>query len=99
MIKYLWSVDYAGKRADYLEWTKSIAAQLQAPPDVKRMRSYDNALGASPNRVVEFEFEDLAAAGRYFDDSGVAAVLEELLSRGARVQVSALRQRGDYTKG
>jgi hypothetical protein len=100
MIKYLWQVDYpAGTRAEYLKWTAAIGADLQAPAEVRRIRSYDNALGASPNRVVEFEFESLEAAGRYFDNEKVRAVLEELLTRGARVTSSALRQRGDYTKG
>ena len=79
--------------------TKSIAENLQAPPEVRRLRSYENALGASPHRVVEFEFEDLESAGRYFDRAELKAVFEDLISRGAHVRVSALRQRGDYTKG
>ena len=100
MIKYVWRVDYAGgKKSEYLEWTKSIAAALQAPAEVKRIRSYDNVLGASPNRIVEFEFENLESAGRYFDREEVRAILEELHTRGAGVRVSALKQRGDYTKG
>ena len=100
MIKYVWHVDYpAGTRAAYLEWTKTIAPILQDAPEPKRVRSYDNYLGASPNRVVEFEFDDAESAGRYFDRPALRGVFEELLSRGARVRVFVLKQRGDYTKG
>jgi hypothetical protein len=99
MVKYVWSIDYAGSRAEYLEWTKTIAVELQAPPEARRIRSYDNALGGSPNRVVEFEFDDLESAGRYFDRPHLRGVFEELLTRGSRVRVSALVERGDYTKG
>ena len=100
MIKYVWHIDYpTGTRASYLEWTKSIASALQAPPEATRIRSYDNNLGASPNRVVEFEFADMESAGRYFDRAEVHAVLDEVISRGCRVTTIVLRQRADYSKG
>jgi hypothetical protein len=100
MIKYVWHVDFpAGTRDAYLDWTKSIASALQEPSEPRRIRSYENYLGGSPNRVVEFEFDDTESAGRYFDRPALRAVFEELISRGSRVSVTVLKQRGDYTKG
>jgi hypothetical protein len=100
MVKYVFYVDYPrGKKEEYLEWVKSIAGTLQAPEEVKRIRSYDSYLSESPHRVVEFEFDDTAAAAKYFERQEIKKILqEELLSHGDNIHVNVLTLRGDYTK-
>src|SRR6266545_1201575 len=52
VIKYVYEIDYPpGEKRKYLEWVRSIADTLQAPGELKRLASYDNAFSASPHRV------------------------------------------------
>ena len=100
MIKYVFAIDYPlGKKEEYLKWVKSVAPSLQAPDEVKRVASYDNYFSESPHRLVEFEFDDIVAAAKYFEREEIKKVLEDLVSKGANVRVNALTLRGDYTKG
>ena len=42
-VKYVMTVDYpVGGKADYIAWVTSVAADLQAPPELQRIASYDN---------------------------------------------------------
>src|SRR6266536_3487502 len=68
VIKYVYEIDYpVGQKRAYLEWVRSIADTLQAPGELKRLASYDNVFSATPQRVVEFSFDSLEDAGRYFE--------------------------------
>ena len=100
MIKYVYEIDYPlGEKRKYLEWVRSIADTLQAPPELERLASYDNMFSASPQRVVEFSFESLEAAGRYFGRKEVSFIFQtELPAHGANIRISVLVLRGDYTK-
>lgn len=99
MIKYVYSIDYPiGKKEEYLEWVKSIVATLQAPDEVKRVASYDNYFSESPHRFVEFEFDDIVAAAKYWGREEIKKVLEDLSSNGINIRVNVLTLRGDYTK-
>ena len=99
MIKYVWSVDYPlGKKEEYLTWVKSIAANLQAPDEIKRVSSYDNYFSESPHRLVELEFDDMVTAAKYFEREEIKKILEEIISVGVNVRVNVLTLRGDYTK-
>ncbi|MCZ6633199.1 MAG: hypothetical protein O7G87_07320 [bacterium] len=98
-IKYILSVDYPlGKKADYLAWVKSVSGTLQEPAEVRRIASYDNYFGASPNRFIELEFDNMEAAGRYWGRADVRAVLENWTNHGVNAQVHVMALRGDYTK-
>ena len=100
MIKYVYEVDYPlGQKRAYLEWVRSIADTLQAPEELKRLASYDNVFSASPHRVIEFTFESLQDAGRYFDRREISRILQgELPARGTNIRIKALKLLADYSK-
>ena len=98
-IKYVLTVDYPlGGKADYLNWVKSVAADLQSPDEVKRVTFYDNYYGASPNRFIELEFDNIEAATSYFNTDQLRTIMGEWSSYGINTQVHVLVQRSDYTK-
>ncbi len=101
MIKYVYTIDYpVGQKRAYLEWVRSIAETLQAPEELKGLTSYDNFFSASPHRVVEFKFETLADAARYFERKEISRVLQgELPAHASNVHITVLKLLGDYTKG
>jgi hypothetical protein len=100
MIKYVYEIDYPlGEKRKYLEWVRSIADTLQAPGELKRLASYDNAFSASPHRVIEFTFESMADAGKYFDRKEMVRIFQgELPAHGENIHIKVLTLRGDYTK-
>jgi hypothetical protein len=100
MIKYVYEVDYPlGQKRAYLEWVRSIADTLQAPDELKRLASYDNVFSATPHRVIEFTFESLEDAGKYFERKEISRILQgELPARGANIRIKTLKLLGDYSK-
>ena len=100
MIKYVYEVDYPlGEKRKYLDWVRSIADTLQAPGELKGLASYDNAFSATPQRVVEFTFESLEEAGRYFDRKEISRIFQsELPAHGSNISVKVLALRSDYGK-
>jgi hypothetical protein len=100
MIKYVYEIDYPlGQKRGYMEWVRSIGEVLQAPDEVKRLASYDNVFSASPHRVVEFTFESMEDAGKYFDRKEIRRVLQgELPAHGSNIRVKVLMLLGDYGK-
>jgi hypothetical protein len=100
MIKYVYSIDYpAGHKRDYLEWVRSIADTLQKPDELKQLASYDNVFSASPQRIVEFSFESLGDAGRYFERAEIMRIFEgELPSHGTNIGITVLKRLSDYSK-
>ncbi len=98
-IKYVFLVDYPlGEKDKYLEWVKSIEPILQAYDEAKRIAAYDNYFGATPQRVVEFEFDDMKAASRYWAYPEVKRVFNDLVDHGVNGSFSVLERRTDYTK-
>ena len=100
-VKLVLLIDYPedGKDA-YIAWIASIAATLQAPEEVVRIRSYDNQdAEMSPNRLVEFEFNSFLDAATYLNRPEIAAILEDLPNRSSKVTVHTFIQRSDYAKG
>jgi hypothetical protein len=100
VIKYVYEVDYPlGQKRAYLEWVRSIADTLQAPDELKRLASYDNVFSATPNRVIEFTFESMQEAGRYFDRKEIGRILQgDLPARGTNIRIKALKLLADYSK-
>jgi hypothetical protein len=99
MIKYLYTIDYpSGERAAYLAWVRSIGTTLQAPEEVRRVAAYENYYGATPHRFVEFEFDDMASATRYFEREDIKVTFKGLLTRAENTCVHVLTLLGDYTK-
>ena len=100
MIKYVYEIDYPfGEKRKYLEWVRSIAETLQAPGELKRLASYDNAFSASPHRVVEFTFNSLEDAARYFGRKEISVIFQsELPAHGTNIGIKVLALRSDYSK-
>jgi hypothetical protein len=100
MIKYVYEIDYPlGQKRSYLEWVRTIADTLQAPDELRRLVSYDNVFSASPHRVIEFTFDSMKDAGRYFERPEVSRILQgELPGRGSNIQIKVLKLLGDYSK-
>jgi hypothetical protein len=100
MIKFVYEIDYPiGQKRAYLEWVRSIAETLQAPAELKRLASYDNAFSASPHRVVEFTFDSMQDGAMYFERKEISRIFQgELPSHGANIKVSILKMLSDYTK-
>jgi hypothetical protein len=100
VIKYVYEIDYPfGEKRKYLEWVRSIADTLEAPAELKRLASYDNVFSATPHRVVEFTFDSLEDAARYFGRKDISRIFQsELPAHGANIGIKALTLRGDYNK-
>jgi hypothetical protein len=100
VIKCVYEIDYPlGQKRAYLEWVRSIADVLQAPDELKRLVSYDNAFSATPQRVVEFFFDSLQDAGQYFDRKELVPIFQsQLPAHGTNIRITTLVLRGDYTK-
>ena len=98
-VKYIYTVDYPlGHKAQYLEWVKSVVDALQAPEEIKRIASYDNYFGASPHRIIEFEFDNMADATKYFEREEIRKIFEDVVNHGIPKSFYVLNLRGDYTK-
>ena len=100
MIKYVYEIDYPlGQKRAYLEWVRSIADTLQAADELRRLASYDNVFSASPQRVVEFVFDSLEDAARYFARKELAPIFQsQLPAHGTNIRINVLVLRGDYPK-
>ncbi|MBO0856243.1 MAG: hypothetical protein J2P18_21030 [Nocardia sp.] len=96
----MYEIDYpVGEKRAYLEWVRSIAETLQAPDELKRLVSYDNVFAASPQRVVEFYFDSLEDAGKYFDRKELVPIFQaQLPAHGTNIRTTALVLRADYNK-
>lgn len=100
-VKLIWLIDYPeGGKDAYIAWVGSIAAILQAPEEIVRIRSYDNEDPVmSPNRLVEFEFSSFLDAATYLNRPEIASVLEDLPNHSSESTVHTFIQRSDYSKG
>ncbi len=97
-VKYVFTVDYPVDGKDkYIAWVSGNVEALKAPPEVRRITSYDNYYGASPHRVVEFEFDNLEDAGKYFANEKVSAVFADVPKYGLNGKVQIMVLRSDYT--
>jgi hypothetical protein len=77
VIKYIYEIDYPpGGKHRYLRWVRSIAGTLQAPSELRRLASFDNAFPVTPHRVVEFTFDSSEDATRYFDRKEISRILK-----------------------
>ena len=98
-VSLVWLVDYPENEKEvYLEWIASIAATLQAPEEVNRIRSYDNREDVSPHRFVEFEFDSFVDAMTYMNRPEIAGVFEDLPNHATQVSAHTFIERSDYAK-
>ena len=99
MVKFVYAIDYpVGHKSEYLDWVKSIKSAIQSPDEIRRVAAYDNYYGGTPHRIVEFEFDDMEAATKYWARPELRDVIEQLVGKGANNQVQVYELRGDYTK-
>ena len=79
-VNFVLLIDYPeGGKDAYIAWVASVAATLQAPEEIVRIRSYDNEdPEMSPNRFVEFEFNSFLDMATYLNRPEIAAVLEDI---------------------
>ena len=96
-VKGIYLIDYplGGKQA-YLEWVASVSPVLLAPPQLKRIASYDNYYGESPHRLVEFEFASVEELTAYEELEDVKAVETELDVRAGNWKRLEFELRSDY---
>ena len=98
-VKLVWLINYpTGGKDAYIAWVASVAPTLQAPEEVRRISSYDNARGANPHRLVEFEFDSFADASTYLNRPDIAAVFEALPNHSSDASTHVYVQRSDYSK-
>jgi hypothetical protein len=98
-IKYVFMLDYGLRgKADYLNWVKSNVEVLQKPEEIRRITSYDNYFNASPNRFIEFEFENMQDAVKYFELPEIKQIVEKSIDMSVNHKITVLRLRGDYYK-
>ena len=98
-VKYLILADYPlGKKAEYLEWIKSVAATLQAPPEIKRLASYDNYYGMNPHRLIEAEFANMEDATKYWARQEIREIMEDLPNHTGQAHINVFVLRSDYAK-
>ena len=99
-VKLVWLIDYPeGGKDAYIAWVASIAATLQAPDEITRIRSYDNQdQTLSPNRLVEFEFNSFLDAAAYLNRPEIAEILGDLPNHTSDVTMHTFIQRSDYAK-
>ena len=96
-IKYVFNLDYGLRgKDDYIKWVKSIVDILQKPEEIRKIESFDNYFSASPNRFIEFEFDSMEDAVKYFDIPEVKEVVEMSAEKSINHSISVLRLRGDY---
>jgi uncharacterized protein (DUF1330 family) len=69
---------------------------LQKPEEIRKIESFDNYFNASPNRFIEFEFDSMEDAIKYFDRPEVKKVVEMSTEKSINHSISVLRLRGDY---
>jgi hypothetical protein len=100
MIKYVYEIDYPlGQKRDYLEWVRSVSDALQAPDELKRLASFDNVFSATPHRIVEFTFESMEDAGKYFERREIRRILQgQLPAHGTNIRINVFALLGDYNK-
>ncbi len=98
-IKIVHALNYPlGKKAEYLEWIKSVSETLQAPEELKRIASYDNYNGSNPHRLVELEFDSMADATKYMEREEIRKIIEDIPNHANSSTVNYFVLRGDYTK-
>jgi hypothetical protein len=98
-IKYVFMLDDGLRgKTDYLNWVKSNVEVLQKPEGIRRITSYDNYFNASPNRFIEFEFENMQDAVKYFELPEIKRIVEKSIDMSVNHKITVLRLRGDYYK-
>lgn len=99
-VKLVYHIDYPeGGKDAYIAWVVSIANVLQAPEEVKRIRSYDNQDETiSPNRLVEFEFDSFLDAATYLNRPEIMDILADLPNHTSKATVYTFIERSDYEK-
>ena len=99
-VKLVYLIDYPeGGKDAYIAWIASVAATLQAPEEVGRIRSYDNQdQTMSPDRFVEFEFESFLDAAIYLNRPEIAEILSDIPNYTSVAAFHIFIQRSDYTK-
>lgn len=96
-IKMVYLIDYPlGGKAAYLEWVASVAPTLSSPAELKRVASYDNYYGASPHRLVEFEFDSIEEVNTYLEREEIQMINTELPNRASRATQLLFELRSDY---
>ena len=99
-VKFVLLIDYPeGAKDAYIEWVKSLVPTLQAPEEVRRIRSYDNEdQTMSPNRLVEYEFDSFLDMATYLNRPEIAKIMEDIPNHASDVTVHTFIQRSDYAK-
>ncbi|MYB64398.1 hypothetical protein F4X73_06885 [Candidatus Poribacteria bacterium] len=99
-VKIVMFIDYPiGGKDAYIAWVSSVASTLQAPEEVKRIRSYDNVdQTMSPNRLVEFEFDSFLDSATYLNRPEISDVLLEIPNQTSNADAHIYNERSYYEK-
>ena len=97
-VKYIYTLDYPmEEKAEYLEWIGSIASTLQEPDELLSIASYDNYFNVSPHRHIEFEFANTTNATKYFENTEISEIVNDLVNHGINVDIQLIKGREDYS--
>ena len=99
-VKFVLLIDYPeGAKDAYIEWVISLVPTLQAPEEIRRIRSYDNEdQTMSPNRLVEYEFDSFLDLATYLNRPEIAKIMEDIPNHASDVTVHTFILRSDYAK-
>ncbi len=101
-VKIIYLSDYPeveDGREVYLKWVVSVADDLRAPEEIKRIRSYDNMnQNMNPYRLIEFEFDSFVDAYTYMNRPEIAKILSQVPSWTSNARSHTFIQRSDHSR-
>ena len=101
IIKYVLEINYPsglqGKQK-YLAWVAGNVSTLKSFPEVANITSYDNYFGVTPHRLVEFYFDDLESAAKYWSHPKIVEIMNVLSNRSGLATVNVFVKRGEYQR-
>ena len=99
-VQLMMLIDYSeGDKEMYLQWIASIAATLQAPKEVLRIRVYDNVQAdMTPHQLVVFAFGSFLDAATYMNRSEIAAIFADIPNRSPKATFYTFIQRSSFRR-
>lgn len=98
-VKYVFKINYPSEimgKHKYFIWVDKVKDTLKSFPEIKNIDSYDNYFGVAPNRIVEFYFDSLESASKYWSRPEVGLIIRDLPNHSTSASVSVYLKRTEY---